>query len=386
MVKTIIRPLQYKDLEAISQYLIRVDQVSDLVALGRQLELFRNCYGLLKFLALFPNPWQNHFRAYVAEESQKLIGLVQVEPENISRSTWRVKQVLTMETSCLETGSQLLRYCFESLWEARTWILEVNIEQKDTLALYRQNGFQPIAHLTHWSLSPSILAGLAEKSSDLVNLMPVSNADAQLLYQLDCVSMPPLLRQVFDRHVQDFKKGLLNRTALQFKNWWTGKDFKEAYVFEPQRKAAIAYFNVQISHNSSQPHQLQLTVHPAYTWLYGPILVKIAQIIQNYPSSLPLELVSADYQPEREECLEQIAAERVEHTLLMSRSVWHKLREVKQEGLQLSDMLQGLKSVPRSPIPTRFSPFAQGSQNLPLEISEKSQHDSSNDPSNGHRA
>jgi hypothetical protein len=39
----------------------------------------------------------------------------------------------------------------------------------------------------------------------------------------------------------------------------------------------------------------------------------------------------------------------------MSRSVWHKIKEAKPlEGLQLSDVLQGLKPA-RAPIPTRIS-------------------------------
>jgi hypothetical protein len=61
----------------------------------------------------------------------------------------------------------------------------------------------------------------------------------------------------------------------------------------------------------------------------------MAQLVQVYPSQI-LELASADYQSEREEYLEKLGANRLEHTLLMSRSVWHKLRETRPlEGLQL---------------------------------------------------
>jgi hypothetical protein len=71
--------------------------------------------------------------------------------------------------------------------------------------------------------------------------------------------------------------------------------------------------------------------------------------------SQPLEIVSADYQPEREEYFNKIGAVAVEHTLLMSRSVWHKIKEAKPlEGLQLSDVFQGLKPA-RAPIPSRIS-------------------------------
>jgi len=49
---------------------------------------------------------------------------------------------------------------------------------------------------------------LATGEPDLPNLLPVSNADAQLLYQLDTASMPPLVRQVFDHNIHDFKTSL----------------------------------------------------------------------------------------------------------------------------------------------------------------------------------
>jgi hypothetical protein len=50
----------------------------------------------------------------------------------------------------------------------------------------------------------------------------------------------------------------------------------------------------------------------------------------------------------------------------MSRSVWHKLKEAKPEGLHLSEMLQGLQAVPRTPIPSRMSWF-----NISFNSSEK---------------
>jgi hypothetical protein len=55
--------------------------------------------------------------------------------------------------------------------------------------------------------------------------------------------------------------------------------------------------------------------------------------------------------------LEQVGAKRIEHTLVMSRSVWHKLREskfVSLEGIQWTDMLQGLQPT-RKPIPGGMS-------------------------------
>lgn len=362
-----IRPIQYRDLEASEQLATGAtdaDSNSCSVTFLQQLQQVRRWYWLLKFLSWFPNPCQYVFCVFVIEQVQQIRGLIKISPFNRTRSTWRVEQVLVdtetprqQNTSVTgDMGSALLRYCFETIWEARTWLLEVNIHNKTTLALYRQNGFQPLAQLTYWAIAPHLLEKLAEREPDLPNLLPVSNADAQLLYQLDTASMPPLVRQVFDRHVHDFKIGFIRAFAGNIQQWFSRTQVISGYVFEPQRKAAIGYFQIKLSREGDRAHEAELTVHPAYTFLYPELLAQMARIVQEMPAQ-SLHLASADYQPEREEYLEQLGAQRIEHTLLMSRSVWHKLREAKPvslEGLQLSEMLQGLKPA-RTPIPSRIT-------------------------------
>jgi hypothetical protein len=359
-----IRLIQYRDLDAVARLVSscgEIEQYRYSISLQEQIEQVKNWYGLYKFLSLFPNPRQYDFQVYVSEKNNALQGLIQVNPINSTRSTWRVDRVLVDRQSQGEiltgnksVGSQLLRYCFEKIWEARTWVLEVNINHQITLGLYRQNGFQPLAQKTYWAIAPELLKELAQNKVELPNLLPVSNADAYLLYQLDTVSMPPLLRQVFDRHINDFKTNLVDSGVNQIDSWTQNQEIRQGYVFEPQRKAAIGYFKLNLCQNGSRPHHAKLTVHPAYTWLYPQLLSQMARIVQDYPPQ-SLELNSADYQPEREEYLGKIGAERVEHTLLMSRSVWHKLRETKPlEALQLSEMLQGLQTA-QSPIPSQIA-------------------------------
>jgi ribosomal protein S18 acetylase RimI-like enzyme len=383
--KILIRQAQYRDLEIIAALSAESDEVEragENEILEKRLQQARHWYGPLKFLSLFPNPWQHHFRVYVAEQvetdnksARQLLGAIQVSPFNKTRTTWQVDRVVFARNADSKTvGSQLLRYCFESIWEARTWLLEVNVNEKDTLALYRQNGFQPLAQLTYWSLSPELLEELAQGDLDLPNLLPVSNADAQLLYQLDCVSMPPLLRQVFDRHIQDFKINFLNALLSKFSRWLNRHETLSGYVFELQRKAAIGYFKLDLHKNSSAPHQAELTVHPAYTWLYPKLLGQMASRVRDL-SVQPLKLVSADYQHEREEYLEKLGAQQVEHSLLMSRSVWHKLKEAKPEGLQLAEMLQGLQAIPRTPIPSRISWQKSPYQSLSLTSTSKNNNE-----------
>ncbi|GAX38713.1 GNAT family N-acetyltransferase [Nodularia sp. NIES-3585] len=359
-LSVVIRPAQYRDLDGIEQ--ITQDSFANLTPKEAQLAInqmqwLRRWYGFLKFLSWFPNPLKYRFCAYVAEQGRSLLGMIQVSPFNRTRSTWRIDRVMLAPSVEKQTvGSQLLRHCFESILEARTWLLEVNVNDKDALALYRQNGFQRLAEMTYWEIDPELLAQLAQAEPDLPNLLPVSNADSQLLYQLDTASMPPLVRQVFDRNTRDFKTSLFGALTDAVKQWVTKTEVVSGYVFEPQRKAAIGYFQVQLDRKGKTPHVATLTVHPAYTWLYPELLSQLARIVQDFPQQ-GLQLASSDYQAEREEYLERIGAKRREHTLIMSRSVWHKLREskfVSLEGIQWTGVLQGLQPA-RKPIPGGMS-------------------------------
>ncbi|MGB2924178.1 MAG: GNAT family N-acetyltransferase [Limnothrix sp.] len=362
-----IRPVQYRDLSAIAKFVEQeaIEPASPLnTSLEEDLNTTKNYYGLVKLLNVFPNPSQYSFHGYVLEVDSRLVAFVKVSPFNSSKSTWRVEQIVVDSTfpkleyhgSARDPGSTLVRYCFDHLVEARNWILEVNVNAQQVLALYRQNGFQPLAKLTYWAIAPEILSELALQEPAIPNLMPVGNADARLLYQLDTASMPPMLRQVFDRHVQDFKTSPVGNLICRVKNWSQHVDVVEGYVYEPQRKAAIGYFAVQLAHQDQKPHHGRLTVHPAYTWLYPELMIKMAQVAQIRPEQ-PLYTTSTDYQPEREEFFQTVGASPIEHTLLMSRSVWHKIREAKPlEALQLSGVLQGLQPM-RSPIPSRMNWF-----------------------------
>lgn len=357
----LIRPIQYRDLDAIDG-LCQADPIEqpNCHMVREKLINLRRWYGVLKLLSLLPTPFQDDFCVHIAELKQQIRGMIQVSPFNRTGTTWRIDRIELAPAdasgiSRTEVGSLLLRHCLEKIWQARTWILEIDVSEKDAMALYRHNGFQPLVNMTYWSISSEQLQELAEREPDLPNLLPVSNADAQLLYQLDTMAMPPHVRQVFDRHVQDFKTSLIGTLGDWMKQWVTNTESVSGYVFEPQRKAAIGYFQIRLCRDGSHSHTAQLTVNPAYTWLYPELMAQMARIAQDLPAQ-SLQLASPDYQPEREAYLEEIGATRIAHTLLMSRSVWHKVREAKSiaEGLQIAEMLQGLQPS-RKPVPGRIS-------------------------------
>ncbi|MGB3296773.1 MAG: GNAT family N-acetyltransferase [Phormidesmis sp.] len=401
----VIRSIHLRDLDN-----VRVAGATEIAShateapeIAEYIQQLRRWYGPMKALTLFPNPLQHAFSAFVAEADNKLHGMIQVSPFNRTLSTWKIDRMLVnlAQKSAKQTkksghtegdsanqakidqakidqakdssadiptdippsmhlgvdvGSRLLRHCFEHIREAQYWISETDVNDTFGLSLYRHNGFQPLARATYWSIQPEQLESLSEHDPDLPNLLPVSNADAQLIYQLETVSIPPLVRQVLDYQIQDFKAtlaGKLKRRASRFIN---REETIAAYVFEPQRKTAIGFFEIKICRDGSAAHSAKLTVHPAYTWLYPELLAQMAGVVQKFPNQ-PMHITSLDYQTEREEYLKQIGALEIEHTLMMSRSVWHKVRESKVgalEGLKLPGGLAGLQPT-GTPLPGRFS-------------------------------
>jgi hypothetical protein len=353
--KISVRPLQRRDLPELKLALEHSSTVVGLQQFEQSIHQAEKWPGTNGLFSQFAGSHQQRHCLLVLESEKQILGAIQVKPFNRSNTTWQVVWALLypQAASALDCGSQLLRHCFEKIVEASNWVSEIEIEDKVALAMYRQNGFQPLAQLTYWEISTEILRELSERSPDLPNLLPVRNNDAQLLYQLDTVSMPPLLRQVFDRQVHDFRTGMMQEVLDRLAAQMSPSQDESYYVFESQRKAAIGFYSLE---STSSTHQCNLTVHPAYTWLYPELMAQMAGSCQQRNSHLTLQMVSADYQPEREEYLQRIGARRTKHSLLMSRSVWHKVREAKHislEGLQLSDVLSGLQPS-RSPIPSRW--------------------------------
>lgn len=358
---TNIRLLQHRDLEAAARLAV--------TAIHSQENIPPHDLGIWSARLFSPvrELLGDHHRTYVMESGQDLLGYIRVTPINSHRSAWQIESLAIAELEQASSyATQLIRHCLEVCCEARNWLVQVDVNQKQAIAIYRQNGFQPLAHLTDWCLSAQQLQELANSSPDLPNLFPVSNADATLLYQLDNAAMPPQIRQVYDLTVQDFRTNPIARVMGFGYQLLKHQQEIAGYVYEPQRKAAIGYFSLLLDRSPQEPapsHHCQMTVHPAYTWLYPELMAQVANItisncrVANLGS---LRLTSADYQPEREAYLEQIQAQRLGHSLLMARSVWHKVREAKPilDALQLSKMLASLQPA-QKPVPGRIDSWAE---------------------------
>jgi len=351
----LIRRVQFLDLEAVAA-LCGASAAGEHSVSLLSTDQMRHWYGPVRLLSLFPNRYQHIFDVYVAQVEGKVVGMIQVSPVNVTRTTWRIDRLIVNEEfSSQQIGLLLMGWVFEYYRNARTWILEINIHDKASLAVYREKGFQSLAEQSYWYLAPETLQGLSGSSHNPLQLRPVSNADAHLLCELDTVAMPPIVRNIYNRHLDDFRRNYLQRLTDTVGLVLSRQERVSRYVYEPQRKAAIGAFDLYLQRDPGlQPHRVHLWVHPAYTWLYAPLLQTIAQIALYYPHT-GLEVASADYQPEREAYFTALGAGVTERTLLMARSVWHKVRESRNplEGLSLPDMLPKWQPL-QNPLPNRI--------------------------------
>ena len=146
-------------------------------SLFKKIQKYQSYYGLFHLSRLFSGSFCQDLYVYIAEKDEQIHGFIEVAPNNHNRTTWKVEQILINHNTSLShlligncsIGSQLLKYCFEKVWEARTWILEVNINEKNTIGLYRENGFQPMAQITYWECDSKLLQQLSTQQTTLPN-------------------------------------------------------------------------------------------------------------------------------------------------------------------------------------------------------------------------
>jgi len=348
----LIRRVQFLDLDSLSALCAAQPENG-----GLSLEKIRDWFGPVALLNHFPNRYQHLFEVFVAQVEGKVVGMIQVAPVNVTHTTWRIERLVVHPTFAEPHPISLLLLgtVFEYYRSSRTWVLESDIHDKDALAVFREKGFQSLAEQSYWQLNPEILA--QQEPTTAIQLRPVSNADAALLCELDTATMPPIVRNVYNRHIDDFRSNFLQRAGDAIGLQLAHQERVFSYVYEPQRRVAIGAFDLylqQLPRPLAEPHRVNLWVHPAYTWLYAPLMQTLAQILRHYPQRA-LEIVSADYQPEREAYFASLGAEVTRRTLLMSRSVWHKVRESRNplEHLLIPEMLPQWQPL-RNPLPNRL--------------------------------
>jgi len=142
-----LRPLYPRDVDALEQLkgsgIVITDPSAEILNDGTARFQHHSMALWWQRVSTLAIPNRPRWSGFVATWGDRVCGLIAVSPFNRTRSTWRVDRVAinpavvppSSEGPLDSIGSRLLRHCFETVWEARMWLAEVDIEQKSALAL-----------------------------------------------------------------------------------------------------------------------------------------------------------------------------------------------------------------------------------------------------------
>lgn len=245
-----------------------------------------------------------------AVHSQTALGLIVSRPLNRSGSCWQVQHLRTTRSDLrMELSTDLLRAAMEGA-NASSWVATAAIDDRQRLAVLREQGFQPLRQdqLWHWSAAPDPAGSKATCLGELL-LQPLNRRNASQLWHLEQTVCPAQLRQMLDRRIED----LLDQS--RGRGWM---------LIDPSRDVAVAAIRWQGEH-AGGGHDLELSVDPGWTQLYGPATtLLLLQMLQSLQSGSALWLRSDPYDEARLQWLRSQGAEQRGERVLMARSLWRR--------------------------------------------------------------
>jgi hypothetical protein len=283
----------------------------------------------------------------VALSGQKPLGLIVSRRLNRSGSCWQMQHLrLAHAAARQELAATLLRAAIQRAKGAASWIAAASTLDDTRLAMLREQGFQPLRtdRLWCWQPAPSASAAATPPSSAPADLQltPLNRRSAPLLWHLEQAVCPARLRQLLDRRVED----LLDQS--HGRGWM---------LVDPSREQAVAAVR-WVGDHPGGGHDVELSVHPAWTHLVGPATELLLQQAQSgLGAGQPLWL-RCDL---RDEALQRwmagLGAQERGERVLMARSVWRRQtwQTTPQVASRLSAVLERLQPR-RRPLPTPVGP------------------------------
>ena len=206
------------------------------------------------------------------------------------------------------TAAALLREAIQRTPGAVSWVATASSLDEGRLAVLRQQGFQPQRTERVWRWQAAGRQRLNSAPGSL-RLCPLQRRTAALLWHLEQATCPAPLRQMLDRRIED----LMDRSGGH--GW---------LLVDTDRKQAVAGARWLADHPAGG-HQVELSVHPGWSHLFGPATELLLQ--QLAPRGDQLWLHSDCDDTARQAWLTQIGAEDHGDVVLMARSLWRR-----QEG------------------------------------------------------
>jgi hypothetical protein len=279
----------------------------------------------------------------VALSGQKPLGLIVSRRLNRSGSCWQMQHLrLAHAAARQELAATLLRAAIQRAKGAASWIAAASTLDDTRLAMLREQGFQPLRtdRLWCWQPAPSASAAATPPSSAPADLQltPLNRRSAPLLWHLEQAVCPARLRQLLDRRVED----LLDQS--HGRGWM---------LVDPSREQAVAAVR-WVGDHPGGGHDVELSVHPAWTHLVGPATELLLQQAQSgLGAGQPLWL-RCDL---RDEALQRwmagLGAQERGERVLMARSVWRRQGlQAPARAAQRLEAILGQWQPRRRPLPT----------------------------------
>ncbi|MNX23633.1 putative acetyltransferase [compost metagenome] len=259
-------------------------------------------YPLARVLTLFPNPYQNAFNLHVAEANGEVAGFIQTAPANRDQSRWHVDYLAVRPDARGQGIAQaLLDYTFEHHLGVKSFTVEIDTRNLAAIGLFTRKGFRRYATVHYFQLPEEKLKGF-ESVQPPPGLRPYRAKDAAGLLQLHNACTPSPMRMIDARNVGDFEVGLVQRTLGKWR-CKLGMAEEMRYVVTDERQRMIGYLHLT-AQLRSDPHAIDLLVHPGYDDLAEPLLRFGLSKLREYPLQGVLAWVP-DYQPAKMGALEQ---------------------------------------------------------------------------------
>jgi len=271
--------------------------------------------------------------------SQDVLGLIVSRRLNRSGSCWQLQHLrITPAANRRHLGGALLRAAIGRASGARSWIAQGSSDDRDRLAMLREQGFQPLRTDQLWCWQPAA-AGVdaAAALPAELRLQALTSRNAGLVWHLEQAACPAQLRQLLDRRTED----LLDQS--QGRGW---------LLLDPSRPQAVAAAR-WIGDHAGGGHDLEFTVQEGWEHLLGRgAEILLSHAVQRLGGG-GVWLRCDPRDSARRRWLQQLGAEPRGERLLMARSVWNRpvRAAIQDPGRPIEAMLDQLQPH-RRPLPT----------------------------------
>ena len=269
-----------------------------------------------------------------ADHSQTVLGLIVSKPLNRSGSCWQIQHLRTTRPDLRHPlSSDLLQRAMERT-NTNSWVAAAASDDRVRLRVLREQGFQPLRQDQSWQWQPEGQAPTASLGE--LQLQPLNNRNAALVWHLEQALCAAQLRQIFDRRVEDLLDQSQGRGLV---------------LVDPSRKVAVAAVR-WLGEHAGGGHDVELSVQPGWEHLYTtPLINLLYRLVAQLPDGGGLWLRSDPYDSGRLAWLHAIGAQLRSERVLMARSLWRRQAAAVQTSQRFETVLAQLRPRQR-PVPT----------------------------------